>query len=73
MSVSARVSFGDATGRESTADLALVRFEQLVATRRPGPVRHAAARRPPDRRQTPPARARRPWPGPPRQATARTP
>ena len=31
MSVSARVSFGDATGRESTADLALVRVEQLVS------------------------------------------
>ena len=33
MSVSARVNFGDATGRESTADLALARVEQLVATR----------------------------------------
>jgi hypothetical protein len=47
MSVSARVSFGDATGRESTADLALVRVEQLVATR----VRGQFVTRPRDARQ----------------------
>ena len=47
MSVSARVSFGDATGREATADLALVRVEQLVATR----VRDQFATRPRDARQ----------------------
>ena len=47
MSVSARVSFGDATGRESTADLALVRVEQLVVTR----VRDQFVTRPRDARQ----------------------
>lgn len=47
MSVSARVSFGGATGRESTADLALVRVEQLVAIR----VRDQFATRPRDARQ----------------------
>lgn len=47
MSVSARVNFGDATGRESTADLALARVEQLVATR----VRDQFAARPRDARQ----------------------
>ena len=47
MSVSARVSFGDATGRETTADLALVRVEQLVATR----VRDQFVTRPRDARQ----------------------
>ena len=47
MSVSARVNFGDATGRESTADLALARVKQLVATR----VRDQFAARPRDARQ----------------------
>jgi hypothetical protein len=73
MSVSARVSFGDATGRESTADLALVRVEQLMATRvrdqfatRPRGARQISVRRP-QRERAAPGRE------PPRQATARTP
>jgi hypothetical protein len=73
MSVSARVSFGDATGRESTADMALVRVEQLVATR----ARHQFATRPRDARQIGVRRPQRERAAPgrylPRQATARTP
>ena len=69
MYVSARVSFGDATGREFTADLALVRVEQLVATRvrdqfatRPRDARQIGVRRPQRERAAP----RRDLPGRPR-------